>query len=127
MRLARAAVLLWPLELAMAIALPSSVLAQEAEPDPTSPAAIKLSNGDITRIKVGPQHVEQAATRYPARTYLGDTAVMVEFGSATSADPVRGRGSPPRLKDLIGNRTAQAALDRAAKPGNWVTPPAARR
>ena len=127
MRQRRDSVGQWSLRFVLAIALPSTVLAQEAEPDPTGPAAIMLSNGDKTRVKVGPQHVEEGATRYPERIYLGDTAVMVEFGSDASAAPVRGRGLPPRLSDLIGNRTAQAALDRAAKPGSWVTPPAARR
>lgn len=95
----------------------------------TSSATITLSNGDSARIKVGAEHAEPGETRYPRRSYIGDTGSVVEF--SLLAPPEGGgesrRGPPPSLADLIGNSSRQAALDASAKPGDWVTPPAAKR
>ena len=112
------------LRLCICMGLPSGLAAQEANLDrPT----ITLSNGDAARIKIGPQHAEPGDTRYPARTYVGNTGTVIEFSMTAPREGVWNRGAPPRLSDLIGNPERQAALDRTARPGGWVTPPAASR
>lgn len=90
-------------------------------------AEITLSNGDRATIKVGAEHAEPGDTRYPRRTLIGDTGAIVDFSLFAPPEGRTQRGSPPLLADLIGNPARQAALDRSAKPGGWVTPPAAKR
>ena len=102
--------------------LSASLSAQEADSAP-----ITLSDGDRARIKVGAEHAEPGTTRYPRKTYIGETGTIVEFSLFAPPDGKVDRGPPPLLADLIGNTARQAALDRSAKPGGWVTPPAAQR
>lgn len=89
--------------------------------------AITLSNGDLGRIKVGAEHAEPGETRFPRRSYIGDTGSIVDFSLFAPPEGKTDRGSPPSLAELIGNPARQAALDASAKPGGWVTPPAAKR
>ena len=79
-------------------------------------------------IKVGPEHSIPGEMRYPARTRVGQQGLMVEF-NRTPLPTVRVTSSiaPPSLEELIANPDLQAALDRSAKPGDFVTPPAAMR
>lgn len=107
--------------------LPAGLSAQETHRGSPDKVAITLPVGDNARIKIGPEHTEGGATRHPRRIYFGDTGTVVEFSQFAPPEGGNSRGPPPRLSDLIGNRARQAELDRSAKPGSWVTPPAARR
>lgn len=93
----------------------------------TNLAEIILSNGDRGRIKVGAEHAEAGETRYPLKKSSIGKGAEIEFSLFPATSSVRGRSQPPRLSDLIGNPRAQAALNNSAKPGDWVTPPAATR
>lgn len=105
----------------------SDLLAQEIEANPSDQARVTLSNGDAATIRIGPEHISPGETRYPRRTTIGNMGVVVEFSVTPVAQISRTWTHPPRVADLVGNPARQAALDLSAKPGDFVTPPAANR
>ncbi len=90
-------------------------------------SAVTVSNRGSAAILIGPEHVSAGAVRYPRRKSMGEQGAEVEFSLLPANEAVRGRGPPPLLSHLYNNSARQAALDEAAKPGDWVTPPAANR
>ena len=101
----------------------------EAQDRPPQPPRIVLSAGDTAKVKVGPEFSGAGDTRFPDRSDVGEQGLVVAWRN--SPVPVRSlvvdRPPAPPLADLIGRPDRQAALDRSARPGDWVTPPAARR
>ncbi|RGP41687.1 hypothetical protein BPTFM16_01994 [Altererythrobacter insulae] len=90
-------------------------------------SAVTVSNRGSATILVGPEHVSAGAVRYPRRKSMGEKGAEVEFSLLPAIESVHGRGPPPLLSHLYKNSARQIALDKAAKPGDWVTPPAANR
>lgn len=108
------------------IGLTGQLSAQEEPSDIDEQRQIIMANGDAARVKVGPEHVTGEERRYASRISSGSLGV-VTFSTSPAAETSFERGPAPSLSDLIGNPSLQAALDRAAKPGHFVTPPAAVR
>ncbi len=90
-------------------------------------SAVTVSNRGSATIMVGPEHASAGAVRHPRRRSMGEQGAEVEFSLLPAIEAVRGRGPPPLLSHLYNNSARQVALDMAAKPGDWVTPPAANR
>lgn len=111
----------------LSLALTGGLAAQEEIQDPSEDNAVTRSGRGPATILIGPEHVVPSETRYPLRNSIGGQGVEVEFSFFPVASSVRERTPPPRLSDLIGNPARQAALNNSAKPGDWVTPPAATR
>lgn len=103
--------------------------AAEAQDGPSPSPRVVLSAGDSAKVKVGPEFSGVGETRYPDRSAVGEQGLVVAWRN--SPVPVRNyiidRPPAPLLADLIGRPDRQAALDRSARPGDWVTPPAAKR
>ena len=113
--------------LSISLALTGGLAAQEQVQVSSEDNAVALSGRGPAKILIGPEHVVPSEARYPLRKRIGDQGAEVEFSSFPTPASVRGRTPPPRLSDLMGNPARQAALDNSAKPGDWVTPPAAKR
>ena len=113
---------------ALAIALAGGSAA-EAQDSPSPSPRVVLSAGDSGKVKVGPEFSGAGETRFPDRSTVGEQGLVVAWRN--SPVPVRSlvidRPPAPLLADLVGRPDRQAALDRSARPGDWVTPPAAKR
>lgn len=120
-------VLFAPTILLAAWLFPTSLAAQETDPETSERPVITLSNGDRDSMKVGAENADGGPSRHPKRTYIGDQGLVVEFSQFAPPPSTGKRSPPPLLSDLMGNPARQRALDRSARPGSWVTPPAAKR
>lgn len=105
---------------------PTGLSAQETDPEFSERSDVASPPIDDDGVRVGPEHTVASPTRYAKRTYIGDQGLVVEFSQFALPPKTGTRSPPPRLSDLIGNPARQRALDRAARPGSWVTPPAAK-
>ena len=112
---------------ALAIILAGGNVA-DAQDSPSPSPRIVLSAGDSAKVKVGPEFSGAGETRFPDRSAVGEQGLVVAWSN--SPVPLRSlvidRPPAPLLADLIGRPDRQAALDRSARPGDWVTPPAAK-
>jgi hypothetical protein len=105
---------------------PAAANAKEPDENSFVQAEGASSNSDGTCIKIGPEHVASGETVYPARRILAG-AVVVDFSKSPTVTMTSPKAVAPRLADLIGDIRRQEALDRSAKPGDFVTPPAVSR
>ena len=102
---------------------PAGLSAQETE-TPLAEEAIKdESKGSQSVVKIGPEHSVSQELRYAVRENIGSQGVVVDF----SVTPVNSRKQPPPLSDLVGDAARQDAIDRNARPGDFITPPAVLR
>lgn len=111
----------------ISLALSGGLAAQEQVQDSSEDNDVTLSGRGPAKILIGPDHVVPSEVRHPHRERISGQGAMVEFSLFPAPSSARERTSPPRLSDLIGNPARQAALNDSAKPGDWVTPPAATR
>lgn len=113
--------------LCICLALGGGLVAQEPGSTPAADGTASHSKADPVQVRIGPEHVAAREARYPVRSEIAGQGAVVKFSPSLAVEQAKERPPPPDLNELVGDPELQTALDDAAKPGDWVTPPAARR